>query len=673
MTQQFAATFGLIFAITALALEAQTPREIEAQLKAAEHMERVEGDLQGAIAQYRSIAEVGDRRVSAEALIHMGRAYEKLGSTEARKAYERVVNEYADQAEQFAAARLRLAELSAIGARPGSGTGPVMRHVWDLPPDFPYLHRPSPDGRYYTYIEWLDTASALSIRDLKSGETRIVTKAEGFPYSSAISRDGGSIAYVWWHRPGQMDVRSIGLDGADERVLAAPEGYPEVHDWSPDGTRLLVALRAPDQTGQIILLSTEDGSTQVLKSLGWRWPEQMQFSPDGQFVVFDLPTVDGRRERDIYVLATDGSRETHLVEHAANDRRPYWGPEGASVIFSSDRTGNTSLWQVEIIDGQPAGVPQLLLNDFPYWPRGLTGDGGFYFLSTSRSSDASLITLDLEERKPVDNRRSLSPLSVGEVGYADWSVDGHVLVYGVGASPAILDGDGKLVVRNLKTGEERDLVPELASFIANRPFRVSPDGSSILLRGTAARGVTGLFEISTDTGSVIRRVGGTRFEPAWSPNGKGVYYFSMDGLVLRDLSTGADTVISKPTPRAHLEDLTISPDGRFLAYTEGAATIMVVESSGGDPRPLFTGTLAPWGGLAWTPDSRSLLFVRNASRDDREGSLSRISVEGGEPEPLGLSMEGLTGIRLHPDGRTLLFNWGAPRDFALWVMEDFLL
>jgi hypothetical protein len=48
------------------------------------------------------------RKTAAEALVHMGQCYEKLGDAESRKAYERVLREYGDQKEAAMVARARL-------------------------------------------------------------------------------------------------------------------------------------------------------------------------------------------------------------------------------------------------------------------------------------------------------------------------------------------------------------------------------------------------------------------------------------------------------------------------------------------------------------------------------------------------------------------------------------
>ena len=76
-------------------------------------LELVDGDLKGAIAIDERILGLPGvpRAVAARALLHLGECHEKLGHAEARKAYERLVREFADQAEEAERARARLAAL----------------------------------------------------------------------------------------------------------------------------------------------------------------------------------------------------------------------------------------------------------------------------------------------------------------------------------------------------------------------------------------------------------------------------------------------------------------------------------------------------------------------------------------------------------------------------------
>jgi len=90
--------------------------------------------------------------------------------------------------------------------------------------------------------------------------------------------------------------------------------------WSRDGKQLLVSNFLPDGASQIALISIQDGSIRSLKTIGWQH-FNASFSPDGKLIAYDRPTSDKSPSRDIFVLATDGSREIAAVQNMADDSR----------------------------------------------------------------------------------------------------------------------------------------------------------------------------------------------------------------------------------------------------------------------------------------------------------------------------------------------------------------
>ena len=101
-----------------LAAAQKTP---ESMLGAALHQEEVQGDLKGAIAAYQKVVAVPgvSRKTAAGAPVRMGQCYEKLGDAESRKAYERVLREYADQKEAVVVARARLGGVESMARQTG--------------------------------------------------------------------------------------------------------------------------------------------------------------------------------------------------------------------------------------------------------------------------------------------------------------------------------------------------------------------------------------------------------------------------------------------------------------------------------------------------------------------------------------------------------------------------
>ena len=144
-----------------------------------------------------------------------------------------------------------------------------------------------------------------------------------------------------------------------------------------------------------------------------------------------------------------------------------------------------------------------------------------------------------------------------------------------------------------------------------------------------------------------------------------------------DASSARETEIYRPAPSTSISRLAVSPDGQWVAFVYKSKTestvLKVVSTSGGDAQELLTlPALAGELPLAWTPDSRHIIYAVSSDGEKRELALWRIPSSGGEPQNLGLSMEGLLayGLSVHPDGRRIAFTAGTQRRTEVWVIED---
>ena len=91
-------------------LQAQNP---EAQFQQGLIKEEGEGSLLEAIEIYSEVVkdESAERSLQANAMLHMGLCYEKLGRQEASKTYRNLINNYPEQAETVKMAREKLSLL----------------------------------------------------------------------------------------------------------------------------------------------------------------------------------------------------------------------------------------------------------------------------------------------------------------------------------------------------------------------------------------------------------------------------------------------------------------------------------------------------------------------------------------------------------------------------------
>ena len=235
---------------------------------------------------------------------------------------------------------------------------------------------PSPDGKYLSYVDW--ETGDLAIYEIATGKKRRLTnkgswdKSNEFALMSRWSPDGKQIVYDWKNKNDFCELRIIGLDGSNPRILYSNKEvkWTYTYDWSPDGKQILTYFdrkNGTDWIGQIVLVSIADGSEVVLKTTpitetGATGPDNLCFSNDGRYIIYDFPQKEGSPERDIFMMSIDGSSEISLVEHPAHDELLCCTPDGKNILFASDRNGTIQL-VIKIVEGKPQGNPKLVKSD----------------------------------------------------------------------------------------------------------------------------------------------------------------------------------------------------------------------------------------------------------------------------------------------------------------------
>jgi Tol biopolymer transport system component len=149
------------------------------------------------------------------------------------------------------------------------------------------------------------------------------------------------------------------------------------------------------------------------------------------------------------------------------------------------------------------------------------------------------------------------------------------------------------------------------------------------------------------------------------------------GLVVKDLETGAETVLSSDAPQS----LGISPDGSVLSVLVddpdlGVRRLLLQPLDGGPATVLaeFDGSeggINRISGLDWTPDGRFILasyFTPAAEGEWDNQYLAAFPVDGGDPMRLGQISSAWAKPSLHPDGRRLIYVDGDEKA-EVWVME----
>ena len=466
-----------------------------------------------------------------------------------------------------------------------AASGVVVRQVWTRP-----ASAVSPDGRYLVFKD----GEELAVRDLLTGENhRLAGATERFSDFPAISPDGRQLAYGSGSAH-DAELRLRDLNGSRPRVLVSNPEVPRLRPfaWSPDGKQILTLFARKDGTNQIVLVSVTDGSVRVLKSLEWRWPYRMSFSPDGRYIAYDAPRRQDSPEREILVLATDGSRESLLVAGPADYRFPFWTPDGSAILFASYSSGTLDQWLIPVARGIAQGSPKLIKENVgPIQPLRFTTDGNYYYnLLTGHSLDVYIAALDSATGQPLGAPALVSDRLRGSNTLPEWSPDGQHLAYlPRRGGPESGEPYDIITIRSLETDQERELTPQLA-FLEDTRLRWSPDGRSFLVSGEENDGHRGLYQIDAQTGEVtpivvtsgdgFRR---NRWHAEWSIDGKAIFYvYDEDGnsceIRIHDMETGEERLLYRavwpdnmngPAVPVHLANLALSSDGRWLAFGVG--------------------------------------------------------------------------------------------------------
>ena len=585
--------------------------------------------------------------------------------------------------------RTSLGEVATGGSRSGTTTIANELRLRQLKtPTWMYTGRPSPDGRYLSFV---DTGGDLGLYELATGVSQKLTnKGESDEHGEsqiAISRDGARIAYSWAALDGAIELRVADIDGRQPRVLLRQSDvvFPAPMQWSSSGAEVLLALEMRDGRIQLAFINEDTGNLRTIRELS-AWPSTVSLSPDDRFIAYDEPKPNVPGQRVVIVDASSGV-ETGRIEHAGSDEYPLWTPDGP-LMFASDRAVSTDLWAVEMADGRVARSPEVLhRNVGRYFPLGLTEGGTLYYHVGTGIVDVYTARVDFSTPLVLSEPRPVAPDALGSRMSSGWSPDGRHLAYIV-VDGAPGRGRRALAIRDMATGQERRIRLSLVGYSIPRWAR---DGRAILLHGSDLKYEESFYLVDVESGRTTpvlpitvqgqRRVGAG----IWSPDGSALWYDkSRDGVYARSIGTQedvklidyrADGVLSlscSPT-----DCLRVSPDGRWLAYRgflRSSPETLVLKlkdlNAPGPSRELLRAkqpdrfTLLPW-----SPDSRELL-IGKFSMGSRDQEVYRLPIDDPTPQPTGFKMPARYA-EISADGQWMTFTSGSPTT-ELWMMEGLL-
>jgi Tol biopolymer transport system component len=363
-----------------------------------------------------------------------------------------------------------------------------------------------------------------------------------------------------------------------------------------------------------------------------------------------------------------------------------WTPDGSGFLIHATRQGISGFWHVPISQEGQAGNPSLVRGGIPFaLTAGRMGDSFYYYIPVEgpRLFQASV---DLDRGTLLSAPTPLTPISYVRVSGPRWSPDGRQMAY------AVMDADRNWSVHlRSADGNEVTSLADLGQVRGVQCFTWAADGSALyystyagdqrhLHRTDVRTGVTEEIHVAPpDQGPMpiyvtpdgVQALIARGFPQVEAEGGVPT------GLMLRNLETGEETVISDTPP----ESMRLSPDGSTIAglvtdETGRYRTLYLQPVNGGYPTVLVEhdreeGAIQSRTGLSWSRDGQYILttYWTAASGDLPERfHLTAYPVNGGEPITFGEVVNPGASPDLHPDGRRVAYVDGYLKG-EIWVME----
>ncbi|HMA22937.1 MAG TPA: protease, partial [Gemmatimonadaceae bacterium] len=435
--------------------------------------------------------------------------------------------------------------------------------------------------------------------DKTGGSARRITSFQGITENPKFSPDGKLIAFSAQYA-GNEDVYVVPAEGGEPKRLTWHPGADIVQGWTPDGKSIVFnssrATAAPSAAPRFWTVPV-DGGVETPMPLPRAY--QGKISPDGRRIAYRM----------------NNSWDEERRNYRGGQNRPIWIVD--LKTFDLETTPNGASDLVVAQAGSPRSSSHFSApttpeskNVDPVW----IGSDAIDFIS-DRDGVANVWTYDTKTKKIAQ----VTSFSDFDVKALDAASDGSAVVFEQAGDIHLLDPkSGKEHVVDITAAGDFPWMmaqwKDVSASMSN--LALSPTGKRVAVE---ARGE--IFTIPAEKGDVrnlTNSSGSAEREPAWSPDGKMLSYFSDRSgeyalyIEAQDGLTPAREI--KIPTTGHFYTAAWSPDGKRIMFHDTNLKLWVVDVASGqakivgsDPWMVPTRTMTP----AWSPDGKWIAYAKH--------------------------------------------------------------
>jgi eukaryotic-like serine/threonine-protein kinase len=288
------------------------------------------------------------------------------------------------------------------------------------------MPRWSPDGSKIVFQHIEGTKRDIRVIDRRTEEISWVTD-DHFTNIEPYWSSADNMIYFSSYRGGGMNIWRVSVETDNP---ASPDRFEQITTGagqdinvspSPDGTKIAFSVLGLNSDIWLLPVSPRDGRPTGAPQpliVTTREDSRGAWSPDGRTIAFNS---DRTGDMNIWLYSRDDGSVRQLTRGPGGDYQPNWSPDGTEITFFSSRGGHLDIWSVEV----KTGVLEQLTN------RAASDINPFY------SPDGNHIAFHSDEEGRMEPwvmqsdgsvLRRLAPITAG-LHFMRWTQDGSGVIF----------------------------------------------------------------------------------------------------------------------------------------------------------------------------------------------------------------------------------------------------